>query len=85
MFLHRACKGVLVEAVVSMAGATCGGKGHGLGPGNPQFKSGLYNKRKTLITPISQAALKIKYMYMMPNPIPALNSKGQLLLEAADV
>lgn len=36
------------------------GKAMDLMPRNPQFKFGLYNKRKILIMPISQAALRIK-------------------------
>lgn len=32
----------------SLAQVACGRKGHGLGPENPQFKSGLHNERVML-------------------------------------
>lgn len=65
-------------------GATYGGKGHGLRPRNPQGQSRLSSEGKMLTRPISQAALRIKYIHTMPDPHPGISSKGQLLLEDAN-
>ena len=51
-------------------GASYGGKGRGLRPRNPQGQPRLSSEGKTITRPISQAALRSKYTYTMPDPHP---------------